>query len=176
LAFAEELAQPLAEILGGPLYPHAASHMRRRVNPPQETWAAFARDARGYKRWVHLRVAVSGSGVRVVVFVDDDADDKPTLAAALQKRADHLAAALVDPRITWYGLAQEGEAPPTGPLQAATLRTLGERLARTKTLKFQAGIPFAREAKFLNSAKGVRGQVLDAARALAPLYRAGVRE
>ena len=138
LALAEEMAPSLAEILGGPLHPHAAAHMRRRVNPPNETWAAFARDARGYKRWTHLRVAVSEAGVRVVTFVEDDADDKPSLAAAFTKHAPQLARALADSRITWYSLAHEGEPPPTGPLPAARLKELGNRLARTKTLKFQA--------------------------------------
>src|SRR5204863_9964076 len=41
VALGEDLAPPLAEILGAPLFPHAAVHMRRRVNPPNETWAAF---------------------------------------------------------------------------------------------------------------------------------------
>src|SRR5439155_20985953 len=127
LALAGELVPSLSQVLGGTLFPHAAAHMRRRVNPPAETWAAFARDARGYKRWTHLRVAVSEAGVRVVVFVEDDADDKPALVAAFRQRAPKLAAALGDPRLTWYSLAPEGGAPPAGSLPAVQLVTLGER-------------------------------------------------
>src|SRR5262245_15589126 len=78
LALGEELAPELSAILAQTVYPHAAAHMRRRINPPNETWVAFARDARGYKRWTHLRVAASEAGVRVVTFVEDDADDKPS--------------------------------------------------------------------------------------------------
>lgn len=174
LALGEELVEPLAEILGGPLHAHAAAHMRRRVNPPPETWVAFARDRKGYKRWTHLRVAASESGVRVVVFVEDDADDKPALARALQKEASALHKALADPRVLWYSLAPaDGPPPHTADLRVKDLRALGETLARTKTAKFVAGIPLGADGPALASPWAFEAAVLEAARVLAPLYRAG---
>ena len=82
-ALAETLAPQLATVVSGPVYAHTAAHMRRRTNPPPATWAAFGRSPKGYKRFVHFRVAINDSGLRVTVHVEDDADDKATFAAAL---------------------------------------------------------------------------------------------
>src|SRR5262245_29548732 len=60
LMLAEDMTPVLSEIVGQPVFPHVAQHMRRRVNPPEETWAAWCRDKKGYKRWTHYRIAVSG--------------------------------------------------------------------------------------------------------------------
>jgi uncharacterized protein YktB (UPF0637 family) len=175
LALGEELAAPLAEMMGGPLHPHAAAHMRRRVNPPEETWVAFARDARGYKRWTHLRVAASQAGVRVVVFVEDDADDKPRFAQALQARPARLLEDLQEPRLLWYTLAPAGEPPPhSRGLRQGDLLELGRTLEKTRTAKFQAGIPLGRDGVACSAPADFRAAVLTAAQALKPLYLAGI--
>ena len=65
------LPQALSESVGETLYPHVAQHLRRTVNPPVETWVAFARTKRAYKPSVHLRVGIGRERVRVTVFVED---------------------------------------------------------------------------------------------------------
>jgi uncharacterized protein YktB (UPF0637 family) len=64
VSIGEALVPHLSSILDVPLFLHVAKHMRRTVNPPDDTWAAFGRDRRGYKKDVHFRVSVSGKGVR----------------------------------------------------------------------------------------------------------------
>src|SRR5262249_37150707 len=59
IALGDDLNDRIAALTGIPSFPHVAQHMRRRVNPPVETWAAFCRDRKGYKRWTHHRAAVS---------------------------------------------------------------------------------------------------------------------
>src|SRR2546422_64100 len=94
IALGEALREDVAAIVGEEVFPHAAAHMRRTVNPPVETWVAFGRSAKGYKRYVHFRAAVSEAGVRITVFVEDDADDKPVLAEALRTHAAEILARL----------------------------------------------------------------------------------
>ncbi|MGT2652627.1 DUF1054 family protein [Staphylococcus aureus] len=36
---------------GETFYPHVAKHARRSVNPPKDTWVAFATSKRGYKNY-----------------------------------------------------------------------------------------------------------------------------
>ena len=55
----EELAPKLSPLVDRPLYVHVAKHARRTVNPPDDTWAAFGANPRGYKKDVHFKVAVS---------------------------------------------------------------------------------------------------------------------
>ena len=45
-------------------FAHVAKHMRRTVNPPDDTWVAFAADKRGYKKHCHFKVAISRGAVR----------------------------------------------------------------------------------------------------------------
>lgn len=60
----EALAPKISELVDQPLFVHVAKHARRTVNPPDDTWAAFGADRRGYKKDVHFKVAVSRHCVR----------------------------------------------------------------------------------------------------------------
>src|SRR6059036_18208 len=60
----ETLAPKVSELVDRPLFVHVAKHARRTVNPPDDTWAAFGRDPRGYKKDVHFKVAISRHCVR----------------------------------------------------------------------------------------------------------------
>jgi uncharacterized protein YktB (UPF0637 family) len=174
-ALGDDLNERIAEITGLPAFPHVAQHMRRRVNPPAETWVAFCRDRKGYKRWTHYRIAISGAGIRVTVFVEDDADDKPQLGASLEAGSAALLKAL-GPRapVRWYTLNGEGGLP-HGEVIPDTLRELGTTLKRLKTAKFQAGVPLPREEVVRLKPADFEGWVLDQVRVLKPLYLAGAQ-
>ena len=74
----QKLALRLAELLNesaGPRFwhPHVASHMRRRVNPPPETWLALGPERRGYKAYAHSGVFIGGRGLSVRFILKDEA-------------------------------------------------------------------------------------------------------
>src|SRR5262249_6777069 len=139
-----------------------------------ETWVAFGRSARGYKRFVHYRAAVSEHGVRITVFVEDDADDKPILAEALRSDAAGLLARLRNAdRLLWYTAPSSDDAPLAGSrITPAIAQAIGETLATRKLAKFQAGIPLGRDAAFLRHPEQFCQATLNAMRQLVPLYRA----
>jgi uncharacterized protein YktB (UPF0637 family) len=58
----DDLAEGLAIRLGAPFYVHVAKHLRRRVNPPDETWVALGPAPRGYKATPHFEAGLAGSG------------------------------------------------------------------------------------------------------------------
>src|SRR5687767_9251641 len=60
----QELAPRISPLVDRPLHVHVAKHARRTVNPPDDTWAAFGSDRRGYKKDVHFKIAVSRQCVR----------------------------------------------------------------------------------------------------------------
>ena len=174
VALGDDLTAPIESALEMPTFPHVAQHMRRRVNPPPETWVAFTRDRKGYKRWTHYRVAISGAGVRVTVFVEDDADDKPQFGARLHSGGAKLLSGLGNGApILWYTL--EEEPVPHPQVSARTLEELGAKLQRAKTAKFQAGVPLpAAEAVRLKPA-AFEEWALEQVRLLKPLYVAGAQ-
>src|SRR5581483_9932503 len=81
----------LPEITHRELYPQVAQHLRRSVNPPVETWVAFSPAPRGYKPFIHFRVAINGGGLKVVCHLEEDSEDKATFAGGLQRNAAALA-------------------------------------------------------------------------------------
>jgi uncharacterized protein YktB (UPF0637 family) len=174
VALGEALREDVAAIVGEEIFPHAASHMRRTVNPPVETWVAFGRSAKGYKRYVHYRVAASEAGVRVTVFVEDDADDKPILAEALRKNAAGLLGRLgSDAQVLWYTAPAQDDTPLDGArITPEAVKQMGETLATRKLAKFQAGIPLGRDLALVGSPDRFGEATLQAMRRLAPLYRA----
>ncbi len=172
VALGDDLTGAIEEELGAPTFPHVAQHMRRRVNPPAETWVAFGRDKKGYKRWTHYRVAVSGSGVRVTVFVEDDADDKAPFGTCLADSADGLLKALgPQAPVQWYTFGTAGM--PHSQVTAEVLRAQGSALQRLKTLKFQAGVPLTRAEALKMAPEAFETWAMEQVRVLKPLYLAG---
>lgn len=176
IALGDILAPRLAEVVPGPTVAHAAAHMRRRTNPPPATWVAFGRSPKGYKRFVHFRVAVNDSGLKVTVHVEDDADDKAPLAAALRERRDALLPRLAAvEELVWYTVPSPTGEPVRGPaLTAAHLDQLSKTLGTRKTADFSAGIPFDRDDPRLGSATDLPPLLLATMERLAPLYEAAL--
>lgn len=169
VALGEDLATPLSRLTGLPCFAHPAQHLRRRVNPPVQSWVAFGREKSGYKRWAHYRVAVAADGVRVSVFVEDDADDKPGFAARLGKGAAALLRELGSEPVEWYTLSNAG-APPRTAVARKELVETAARLARLKGLKFEAGVSLPREEALAMAPAEFQRWALGRAAALLPLY------
>ena len=174
-AIGAALTGRLSEAMGETLYPHVAQHLRRTVNAPVETWAAFARNKRAYKPYAHLRVAVSGGKVRVMVFVEDYADDKLLFAEGLRRNADALAKYLAHhPAIRAYDIQDaQGEALYGSHLTADVLRDFAARMHRVKGQHAAFGIPFDKAHPVLQSGPEFLDAMVEAAIHLKPLYDCG---
>ncbi|UEX89453.1 YktB family protein [Staphylococcus ratti] len=48
----------LKTMTGETFYAHVAKHARRTVNPPKDTWVAFATNQRGYKMQPHFQIGL----------------------------------------------------------------------------------------------------------------------
>jgi uncharacterized protein YktB (UPF0637 family) len=172
---AEVLTGRLSEVVGETLYPHVAQHLRRTVNPPVETWAAFARSKRAYKPFVHLRCGISAEKVRVTVFVEDYADEKLVFAENLRRQAESIADYLaLHPTVLAYELRDAEDEPKRGhALDADTLRAFADRMRRVKGQHAIFGIAFAKTHPVVQSGPEFLEAVVEAARTLKPLYDCG---
>ena len=160
----EILPEALSQIVGETLYPHVAQHLRRTVNPPVETWVAFARTKRAYKPSVHLRVGISRERVRVTVFVEDYADEKLLFAAHLRRHAQTLAEhACLYPQIVGYETPNEI-------LTEANLIRFADRMERVKGQHAIFGIGLTR-AETIEAGANLPEKIVAFARILLPFYR-----
>ncbi|MFT3658268.1 DUF1054 domain-containing protein [Staphylococcus ureilyticus] len=72
----EYFSQYLEATTGEVFYPHVAKHARRSVNPPKDTWVAFATNNRGYKMLPHFQIGLFENQLFVMYGVMHEAKDK----------------------------------------------------------------------------------------------------
>lgn len=94
--------QPKFEILGrhfadrlsahgtDEFFPHVARHARRTVNPPNDSWVAFAPAKRGYKALPHFQIGLWGTHLFIILAVIYENPDKKGIAERLTDQLDVL--------------------------------------------------------------------------------------
>lgn len=69
--------------LGEEFFPHVAKHARRTVNPPKDSWVAFAPYKRGYKSLPHFQIGLWHSHLFIVLAIIYEAPQKNVMAERL---------------------------------------------------------------------------------------------
>ncbi|MGB3550414.1 MAG: DUF1054 family protein [Candidatus Binatus sp.] len=161
-----ELAPELSRKLHMEFFPHVAKHMRRTVNPPDETWVAFGPSARGYKRYAYLALCISGAGIHARAVVKSEADKRPEMARLVKSKSADLGKSFRGARIQQYQNWDCQTLPDSSAAGADFFDGLGDALAR-KTGGIDVGFGWP----VRDALKVDRAEVLDAYRELEPLYR-----
>lgn len=153
-----------------PLFPHTASHARRRINPPEDTWVAFSRSPKAYKRYAHFEIGLDRQQVFVRFVVKPEGqDDKPQLLAYL-KAAGVAAFKLVDPEPIHYYQDDHGRFPQDiTTLDEAMVGSIIETTAK-KSHGFAVGMVLHRSNPVVASASLV-AKCVNMITHLTPLYR-----
>ncbi|WP_332647864.1 YktB family protein [Lysinibacillus sp. 54212] len=68
---------------GDEFFTHVAKHARRTVNPPKDSWVAFAPYKRGYKALPHFQIGLWNSHLFIMVAVIYEAPNKAEMAERL---------------------------------------------------------------------------------------------
>ena len=172
-AAGRDLLADVARIGGAEAFVHVAKHARRTVNPPDDTWVAFAGDKRGYKKHCHFKVAVSRGAVRFLFEAGPELADKKRWVAAWKRDAPKLVPVLRRARgLAWF--KNEHDDTPSAilsDLSADAVTKLGDELTRTRDGQLVLG-------RVVTAGDAARWKPADYARAaretfalLAPLYR-----
>ena len=169
----QRLLPEVSRAIGAEAFAHVARHARRTVNPPDDTWVAFAPDKRGYKKHCHFKVAVSRNAVRFLFEVGPEHDDKKRWAAAWKKNAPKLGPVLNRMKGLAYFKNEHDEEPTAllANLSVDELVTLGDEALRTRAGQFVVGrvVPASEAARWTEAQ--YRTAALETVRALSPLYR-----
>jgi uncharacterized protein YktB (UPF0637 family) len=174
-SLAEEIGPKLKATVGSEVFSHVAKHMRRTVNPPDDTWVAFGPEKRGYKKAQHFKIAISRHCVRILFEVGPEYADKAQWAKAWQREARRLAAALKKGSgLGWF--KNEHDEEPAAILASLSPKEI-EGLADELTRRKDGQLVFGRR---LDQTEALRQTPQDFERAalatfaeLSPLYRLG---
>ncbi len=172
-AAGRDLIPDITRIGGAPAFAHVAKHMRRTVNPPDDTWVAFAADKRGYKKHCHFKVAVSRGAVRFLFEAGPEHAGKKKWIAAWKRHAPKLVPVFRRAKgLAWFkNEHDETSSAILSDLSAEEVARLADELTRSRNGQLVLG-------RAVPAEEAARWKPADYARAaretfglLAPLYR-----
>ena len=73
---------------GDEFFAHIAKHARRTVNPPNDSWVAFAPYKRGYKSLPHFQIGLTHTHLFIIVAIIYEAPQKSAMADRLLNSID----------------------------------------------------------------------------------------
>ena len=86
----EYFTQFLETETGETFYAHVAKHVRRSVNPPSDTWVAFATNKRGYKMEPHFQIGLFRDQLFVMYGIMHEGKDKEEKVKTFEEHFDYL--------------------------------------------------------------------------------------
>jgi len=172
-ALGAELLPAVARATGGEAFAHVAKHARRTVNPPSDTWVAFAPDRRGYKKSCHFKVAISRRCVRFLFEAGPEYAERKKWVAAWKKHAPKLIPALTKAKgLAWFKNEHDEEpAALLADLSPEKITRLADELTRTRDGQFVVGRLVSEADAVRWGAKEYTKAAVETFQVLAPLYR-----
>jgi uncharacterized protein YktB (UPF0637 family) len=167
------LLSDVARLIGDDAFAHVAKHARRTVNPPNDTWVAFASDKRGYKKHPHFKVAVSRNCVRFLFEAGPEYADKKRFVAAWKRQGAKIVPSLRKTKgLAWFKNEHDEEpAAILSDLSADEVIKLGDELVRTRDGQFVVGRLVSQAEAIKWGGEEYRKAALTTFETLAPLYR-----
>jgi len=169
-ALGDRLAPSLTLLCGEEMFPHVAKHARRTVNPPQDTWVAFANNKRGYKAHPHFQIGMWQSHLFIQFAVIYESPNKSVFAGHALKALDEIRS-IVPPHYVWSGDHMNPAATRHDALQPDELETLFRRLASVKASEVLCGIHIDRCDALLSDGEALLARAERTFETLMPLYR-----
>lgn len=168
-ALGRDLAGELAAMAGHPLYPITAKHMRRKVNPPSDTWVAWSGNKRGYKMLPHFQVGLWHSHAFIQTGVIYEAQGRAEFARALLDRLPAIREAIPG-HYRWLEDYTRPEGIRHREMTDADFRRIADRLVNRREADCMVGLSLHR-AEAVRAGAAFADTALAVMRQLLPVYR-----
>ncbi|AQX55345.1 YktB family protein [Priestia flexa] len=162
-------APTLSSLVGDEIFVHVAKHARRTVNPPKDTWVAFATNKRGYKMLPHFQIGLWGTHVFVWFAVIYEAPIKSAYGKILADRIDHIKEQIPQ-SFVWSKDHTKPAVEKMSSLSTTELKGLFERLEHVKKAEILCGINVSKEEAVKMTGQQWIDLIDDTFKTLAPLY------
>ncbi|MGE7940770.1 YktB family protein [Lysinibacillus xylanilyticus] len=164
----EDFSSFFSSHLGEEFYPHVAKHARRTVNPPNDSWVAFAPYKRGYKSLPHFQIGLWSTHLFIVLAIIYEAPQKNVMAERLIANK-----ALLQQLPNDFIVSGDHMSPTAISMQAAKEDKLDELLIRLRDVKkgeFLVGRHIPREQAIQLSASELQQITEETFSSLLPIY------
>jgi uncharacterized protein YktB (UPF0637 family) len=165
----EIFSAELSSLTGEEMFAHVAKHARRSVNPPKDTWVAFAGNKRGYKMLPHFQIGLWETHAFVwfaVIYESPIKDQYGTELAKNQKKIQSD----IPQNYVWSADHTKPEVMVQKDLSPEDFDKLFERLQTVKKAELLCGLKIDRKDAVKMTGKEFTQTVEKAFKTLLPLY------
>ncbi len=160
----------LSVMTGEEIFPHVAKHARRTINPPNDTWVAFATSKRGYKMLPHFQIGLWETHIFVWFAIIYEASSKEAYGKRFQEEATFIKEHIPQ-NYVWSIDHTKPEVKVHQDLSETDLINMFERLQKVKKAELLCGIQIPREQALHMSGDELIDTIHDAFVTLLPLYK-----
>ncbi|MGL6030863.1 MAG: YktB family protein [Kurthia gibsonii] len=155
--------------LGEEFFPHVAKHARRKTNPPNDSWVAFAPYKRGYKAMPHFQIGLFESHLFINLAVIYEAPNKVAIANHLLEHEDLITALPAS-----FYISGDHMSPKTDEISVESAEKILTRFRDVKKGEVLIGVKVLRDDAIQLSEKELLALIEQTFETLLPIYRAMV--
>ena len=163
-------AQELSILTGEEIFPHVAKHARRTINPPKDTWVAFAPNKRGYKMMPHFQIGLWGTHLFVWYAVIYEAPSKTEVGKRMLQNVSVISQQVPN-HFVWSVDHMQPESTPHEELSKEDLEKMFIRLQTVKKAELLCGIQIPLEEAVKMSGDELINTIHHTFETLLPLYK-----
>ncbi|WP_409341161.1 YktB family protein [Paenibacillus sp. MBLB4367] len=166
----DSLCDDVAMAAGSEMFVHIAKHLRRKINPPKDTWMAFAGSKRGYKQHPHFQIGLFDDHVFLWFALIYELPEKKKIAADFIKNIDTVRQTIP----SGYAISfdhMKKDALKAGDLSKAELRKALERFRDVQKVELLVGRHLLADDPVLKDGSAFIGLAKETFETLMPLYR-----
>ncbi|MBO8171178.1 MAG: DUF1054 domain-containing protein [Bacillaceae bacterium] len=166
----QQLAPYLSGLVGDEMFYHVAKHARRTVNPPDDTWVAWAADKRGYKKHPHFQVGMWSTHLFAWFAVIYECENKPVLGKNLEKELDTIRNAIPGDFV-WSTDHTQPDVTRHRDMTDDDWARVIHRLQNVKKAELLCGIHINRDDQILENGEKLVEKIEQTFETVMPLYR-----
>ncbi|MBY6036247.1 DUF1054 domain-containing protein [Fictibacillus nanhaiensis] len=168
-ALGNKYADELTGLTGEEMHYHVAKHARRTVNPPNDTWVAFAPSKRGYKMLPHFQIGLFETHVFVWFALIYEAPMKDLYGKAFLKNVKKIKKEIPDDYV-WSEDHTKPESYQHRDVKKNKLEEMATRLSTVKKAELLCGIRVSKNEAVSMSENDWFHRIDETFKTLLPLY------
>ncbi|MCA1053359.1 DUF1054 domain-containing protein [Rossellomorea aquimaris] len=166
----EYFSPALSALTGDEMFHHVAKHARRSVNPPDDTWVAFANNKRGYKKHPHFQIGLWKTHLFIWFAMIYEAPQKAEFGKVVEENAERIRS-IIPPNFVWSGDHTKPEATTFSSMSKEEFVALSQRVQQVKKAELLCGLHLERSLVTALSGDELIRKIDDAFETLLPLYK-----
>ncbi|MQR96675.1 YktB family protein [Fictibacillus phosphorivorans] len=168
-ALGNKYAEELSALTGEEMFFHVAKHARRTVNPPKDTWVAFAPNKRGYKMLPHFQIGLWETHVFLWFALIYEAPIKDAYGQIILKNLNKIKKNIPNDFV-WSDDHMKPDSFPHYEVKKDRLEEMATRLSTVKKAELLCGVRIERDEAAAMSENDWYERIDETFKTLLPLY------